>query len=374
MAYINGKKILNIDVMGVTGGVGKATPEGGLIFNDYENNKAIKTGSTAFGISNIAGTRAFHIENISGKVITLDSVEGIEQGIGCYYSFKSNNNYDFAGIILSVDETNNTITVDNVPPNVVLTNASEDDARLWVPQYPELGTKAIGGYNFATGSLNKVNQYAAFGCGHNNTVSGKYSLASGINNFVGYAGTVCGQANYVLGMFSNACGTNNVVEGRASFVSGTNNKATGEMSEALGQETEASGARSTTRGYKTVASGIDAVAIGNQNKAKGRGSFTSGYVNVVSGENAVGFGCGCVVEGQYSLASGYGLKTKTQAQTAFGMYNEIDNHHDALFMVGNGTNGDNRSNALVVFKDGSISISGIKITPEQLTKLLALIN
>ena len=78
---------LNVDALPFfNSGVGEETPEGGEIFNDYENNKAIGEGSTARGISTTAGTKAFKIISINepqseGSPIDISSF-GCSPGTG----------------------------------------------------------------------------------------------------------------------------------------------------------------------------------------------------------------------------------------------------------------------------------------------------
>lgn len=84
------------------------------------------------------------------NTIKLDSVDGIKDIVKNkpYYSIRLAGNFDYIGRILAVDENNNTISVDGLP---YTSNANGNPKfcgnrydQLWIPDYPELGTYALG--------------------------------------------------------------------------------------------------------------------------------------------------------------------------------------------------------------------------------------
>tara|TARA_R110001592_G_scaffold69514_1_gene213367 strand:+ start:8280 stop:9326 length:1047 start_codon:yes stop_codon:yes gene_type:complete len=94
-------------------------------------------------------------------------------------------------------------------------------------------------------------------------------------------------------------------------------------------------------GWRSVASGNGAVAMGHGSTASGAFSITTGNGNTASGEGAVAFGLGTQATGQGTVAIG-----KNNATT------------DAAFVVGNGADAGNQSDAFIVNTDGSAVFSG----------------
>lgn len=94
-------------------------------------------------------------------------------------------------------------------------------------------------------------------------------------------------------------------------------------------------------GWRSVASGNGAVAMGHGSTAAGAFSLAMGNGNNATGEGAVTFGLGTEASAQGGFAVG-----KNNATT------------DAAFVVGNGADADNQSDAFVVNTDGSAVLSG----------------
>jgi hypothetical protein len=94
-------------------------------------------------------------------------------------------------------------------------------------------------------------------------------------------------------------------------------------------------------GWRSVASGNGAVAMGHGSTAAGAFSLAMGNGNNATGEGAVTFGLGTEASAQGGVAIG-----KNNATT------------DAAFIVGNGADAANKSDAFVVNMDGSAVFSG----------------
>lgn len=94
-------------------------------------------------------------------------------------------------------------------------------------------------------------------------------------------------------------------------------------------------------GWRSIASGNGAVAMGHGSTAAGAFSLAMGNGNNATGEGAVTFGLGTEASAQGGVAIG-----KNNATT------------DAAFVVGNGADANNKSDALVVNSDGSAVFSG----------------
>lgn len=180
-----------------------------------------------------------------------------------------------------------------------------------------MGSSAVGDYSFAEGALS----YA----------SGKFSHAEGggcweedDGNTIYYCTIASGEASHAEGMnttanaeYSHAEGVVTQTNGPASHAEGANNRANGTASHAEGQGTS---------------------AIGNYSHAEGRGT--------IAGSSAMHVG---------------GTYNKTSAD-------------DALFVIGNGTAANNRSDAFIVTTAGlisatTISTSGISDIEFELTNI-----
>lgn len=130
-----------------------------------------------------------------------------------------------------------------------------------------------------------------------------------------------GADNYGLGHFSHA-------EGRLNVAYSMNSHAEGLLTQALGDE-------SHTEGTRTIAYSAQAHAGGSNTTVGKLFTNSSGIDNVRTGEYA-----------KAAFAHGIGLQASAPAQAVFGKYNEES--EDALFIVGNGSSANDRSNAFVI--------------------------
>ncbi len=104
---------------------------------------------------------------------------------------------------------------------------------------------------------------------------------------------------------------------------------------------------------------------------KSKGAFRAGSVDNAqwntanSGNQSAAFGSNTQASGNGSFAAGIGTTAESLGQAAFGLYNtpstgDSGNYvsTDPLFVIGNGTDAVNTSNAVEVLKDGSTTING----------------
>ena len=153
----------------------------------------------------------------------------------------------------------------------------------------------------------------------------------------------------VGGVTSNNWDTSNI--GLRSFASGLNTRATLANATAFGDNSQATGQTSFVMGTNTQASALNTFAGGNTSIASGSNSFAYGNNN-----SAIGL-----------FTTSFGERTTAQARGSFviGRFNEVNGNGntwvatDPLFVVGNGTSDTNRSNALTVYKDGSLETGGL---------------
>ena len=151
----------------------------------------------------------------------------------------------------------------------------------------------------------------------------------------------------------------------------TSNKATGDYSHAEGSDTKASGTYSHAEGNATIASGGCSHAEGSDTKASGIHSHAEGIGTIASGVHSHAECNGTIASGYYSHAEGGATKASGHSSHAEGFYtiasgsyqhvqgkfNVEDSDSKYAFIVGNGTDDNNRSNAFSVDWNGKIYVN-----------------
>ncbi len=158
--------------------------------------------------------------------------------------------------------------------------------------------------------------------------------------------------------------------GRWSVAMGYGTKAKGEYSFATGEYSNASGGASTALGFLTIASGQGSTALGNQANALGGSSTAMGYYAKALNEYSTSIGAFATASGFCSTAMGESITAPSAWETVIGRYNEEYAGFspanwmpaDRLFVVGNGTGSEARSNALTILKNGNTGIGTIPNT------------
>jgi len=155
---------------------------------------------------------------------------------------------------------------------------------------------------------------------------------------------------------------------RAGTVDDTNwdEENIGNHSFAAGENTIANGAFATAFGNASKATGYGATAFGNGSEASGYSSSSFGRFNVAEGSSATAFGSYTEAQGGVSTAFGDRTVAYSYGETALGIYNTaydpnlttVYNANDRLLVVGNGTDDDNRSDALIIYKSGNTELNG----------------
>lgn len=102
--------------------------------------------------------------------------------------------------------------------------------------------------------------------------------------------------------------------------------------------------------------GAYSFAVGRGNKASGYTSCAIGYLSVAIGDFAFATGRSSCANNDYSIAMGYQTMTNLDCQTVIGQLNKKDS--TSIFVIGNGTNDANRSNAFTVDWDGNTWAAG----------------
>ena len=251
----------------------------------------------------------------------------------------------------------------------------------------------IGRYSFATGSntiasgdgafahgfTSVASSYHALAMGYYSTASGQYSIAMGnIPSATGDNAIALGYESTASGAFSTAIGRLNLASGYGATALGVKDTAAGWYTLSTGYQTTASENYATAMGYQSIASGPYATAMGYQSIASGQYATAMGYSPKAFGQNAIAIGVGSTAAaynstalGSYTIASGnfstvMGVLTtaNSYAETVIGAYNTDYTPAsatawytpDRLFVVGNGTNDNSKSDALVILKNGNIGV------------------
>ena len=274
----------------------------------------------------------------------------------------------------------------------------------------------IGGYSFATGfdnvasglmssafgALNSVNGLQSLTGGLNNSSTGNQSLVFGsINSSEGSSTIVLGKANttvpkatnsvligesnsaqftnnFLIGKNNNgkndlefAFGFNNSVSAFQSFSVGINNENSASQSFNFGEFNTTKIERAMNIGFQNSSNGIRALAIGNANQPRGDMQIALGSGNKGRGVQSISMGTVSVSNAFQSISGGVGIVNNSFGSVMLGIYNdtiplnllskEVSEFQfvaeDPLFVVGNGSAADKRSNAISVFKNGKMGLS-----------------
>lgn len=211
-----------------------------------------------------------------------------------------------------------------------------------------------------------------------------YPALSAMRVGAGYSGseTVSGMGQYsmVLGSYSTAAGFGAMALGFSSTASGSESiaggggTASGPGSVALGSACSATGSDSIALGMFEYASGANSIALGIFGSASGTGAVALGFGSA-SGPESTTMGFGAAASGTYSTSTGYYTSANAYDSFTIGTYNVGLSETggtpslttwastDPLFEIGNGTSS-TKSDALVVYKDGSAKFSGPVQVPQ----------
>lgn len=205
---------------------------------------------------------------------------------------------------------------------------------------------SIGAYSIALGWNTKAKGRSAVAMGDNTTASGSRSTAMGNGTIAsGFNSTAMGDVTVASGTGSTAIGFSSTSSGLNSVAMGNNTTSIGDFSTSSGIGTTANGDRSFAMCNNTTANGFASTAMGSSTSANGGRSTSMGTLTIANGF------CSLVI-GQFNdsiVASQSSMLSTTP-----------------LFIVGNGTASNARSNAFVVRNDGRVGI-GTSTPTNQLT-------
>ena len=176
--------------------------------------------------------------------------------------------------------------------------------------------------------------------------------------------TVSGTSN--SGTYSSAIGYQTTASGDYSTAMGFSTTASQSYCTAMGYATTASGSTSTASGVNTTASGDGSTAMGNSTTASGNASTTIGLSTTASGNTSTAMGFATTASGSRSTAMGVNTTASDYGSLVIGQYNSSGSSattatsfsaSNTAFVIGNGINGSNKSDAFKVMFNGDATVS-----------------
>jgi hypothetical protein len=231
---------------------------------------------------------------------------------------------------------------------------------------------SIGNYSFASGLGTKAKGSNSTAMGNNTEALAPNSTALGFRSLArGLHSVAIGHNVEALSPNSVAIGFATISQGIRSTAFGSQSHAEGSHAIAGGSQAHAQGAYSTALGELTHAQGMRSTALGNRTHALGGSSFAVGEETVAIGAYATAAGFRTRAVGAYSSTFGRLNTIKSIGGFVTGMFNDtLDNPNeffanttDRIFVIGNGSADNNRSNALTILRNGNIGLNA-KYLPE----------
>jgi hypothetical protein len=128
-------------------------------------------------------------------------------------------------------------------------------------------------------------------------------------------------------------------------------------SHAEGELTISFGSKSHAEGYNTKSVGDYSHSEGDSTISYGNHSHSEGYLTTSVSDGSHAEGRETISNGEYSHTEGYGTISNGDYQHVIGKFNLTGETDEGTFIIGNGTNGTNRSNLLVA-KNSEVTITG----------------
>ena len=239
-----------------------------------------------------------------------------------------------------------------------------DNTTSWGDNSFALGMGSIseGSGSVSLGTRAETNGDFSLALGYGADAIGKFSTAIGrYADAIGESSIAMGASAKSEGVESTAIGRIAIAAGKYSTSIGFKTTANGGWSTALGTSTMASGGFSTAIGFETTASGYASMAMGRGTIAAGNYSTAMGKETTAARYYSTAMGAYTTADGQTSTAMGWYTRAGSFCSMAIGRYNDFRYgdtvswvETEPLFIIGNGSDEDNLSNAMLVRKDGAV--------------------
>ena len=301
------------------------SPTKSEIFNDYENNTTNIPYAHIEGKNNKAVIKCFLIQSNDDYTVTLDSAEGIKEGmtVAMFYPVSGDDYERIRGRVGNV--SGNTVTV-------ILGTGQKLPAITPSTAGTFLNTFIVDGGSIGTTVIE-------------DDVANYFSLHMHGSDNTGYMNAlVSGSGNKVKSLYGVALGYKGVVEAERGFTANYKNKIT--------------------------SSGFESAAFGMNNEVGAAAAFAGGRDNKTheGADGSLNFGRYNNVYAAWAAALGHGLEARDGSCLYAGCYNE---HVDKLRLcIGNGKSDTERSNAMTVDWYGNMEVAGdIKFKGQSLEQL-----
>ena len=346
--------------------------------------------------------------------------------VGDAFSIISEFHYPLCGIIKEIDENRTITYENDLPFTTVYEDSGIDGNTFYVTGKPSIGCVMIRSHGYGLGYGNIIAGSYALGAGLYNIVHSNYGMALGMYNEVGYGAAAINVRNRAYGDHSFAFGQrnyipygakNSVAGGFYTIASSPNQFVFGQFNEEdkegkytviIGNGTgEAAALRhnsftldrngnawfsgkitigeekyqiaskiETVFGRSNTPQGENTMVFGQTNNAFGKEDILIGIGNQATPERTtlIGFSNKATGTAGYSMAVGFGnqvshgqaylfgkqLVSSEYEQIILGKNNVADTN--AVFIIGNGTNAANRSNAMIIRKtNNNVEFAGSSI-------------
>ena len=306
---------------------------GFILYQLNSNNERVKINTTSNNSGNII------VNKVGGyQVVTLDG----DNGIGVYYPNNSNKKVLINTTGSSTSASYGNIEVkDNNNTNKIVLNGETGLT---------LGTSLPVHSTTATTQDNNEKILATKYYVDSNNIGKLYPETTHGEIFNDY------DNNKATGNYSHAEGTNTVALGNHSHAEGYHTVAFGNNSHAEGS-TNQSIPDDLTSFTPTYYAGLNAHCEGYNTKASGEASHAEGFNTKATAIEAHAEGYATEASGRYSHSGGDHTIANSKCLTAIGQFNTNDGYAsdviNRLFVVGNGTTINTRSDAFVVYNNGN---------------------
>jgi hypothetical protein len=246
---------------------------------------------------------------------------------------------------------------------------------VFLPEPADDSEKPMAGWYFdpsnlaVRGGLNENNAWDDDSIGHLSFGWGTHTIAAGDRSIaMGYDAQALG--------YSSLCIGQGVSSGYHSIAIGKINNALEGFSTTIGNSCTAA-ERAVAMGSQSTAGAVGSVALGEKANALGNWSIALGRYTYARSEGSVAIGYNCDARALWSYAFGRETVARANGSAVFGTWNQCNTSggfvvgywNDTIvsvtnstietapiFMIGNGTNNNARSNAMVVQRGGRVGI------------------
>jgi hypothetical protein len=178
-----------------------------------------------------------------------------------------------------------------------------------------------------------------------------------VNQIYEISGTSFSSPDFIITLYNTGLTTGNYVAPLDNLNSIYATYVFGEYSHSEGEENKSIGYSSHAEGYNTKSAGDYSHSEGDSTISYGNHSHSEGYLTTSVSDGSHAEGRETISNGEYSHTEGYGTISNGDYQHVIGKFNLTGETDEGTFIIGNGTNGTNRSNLLVA-KNSEVTITG----------------